>query len=575
MLQNESLATARGTSSSAAPQRAAANPSGVARDAGFDALYVSHPKSVLASILAAYLIVAVLFAVKTPPWQAPDEPAHYNYVASIAATGSLPVLHMGDYDQLLLAQLVNLNFPPGLGIERLRYESYQPPLTYLTATPVFWLTNGSLLALRLYNVVLGLLTLILLFLCLETVFPLKPLIPLTATAFAAVLPMHVAVAASFNNDMMAELLIMAAFLVLLRWMRGFYYGHPVQPVGLKMLHRWPFAHPLLMLGLLLGLGMVTKIYAYAALPIVLLAVLWTLCHKCESMVRLRYASVQAVLVIGPALVVVAPLWLRNVWVYGSWDILGTIWHDQVVVGQPRTGEWIAHYGLVAYFERAYNLTFNSFWGVFGWLSIFMDERIYTAAMIFAGALFLGLVWATVRLISGAPDTDMDEFQVTAIALFAILLAAVFASYIWYNLKFVQHQGRYFFWGMLSIGTLVALGWREVLHPVQGTITGLLALVLAGSLTLVGVLDGTLDKWTVLMVSVMAFALLGQPLLLVRRTSEPTTRLARAAAHVSQQPVVMKMLGIARFGVWVSPFVALFVLDLLIPSFYILPQLGIK
>ena len=38
-------------------------------------------------ILIAYLIVGAVYAIRTPDWQAPDEPAHYNYAAQISANG--------------------------------------------------------------------------------------------------------------------------------------------------------------------------------------------------------------------------------------------------------------------------------------------------------------------------------------------------------------------------------------------------------------------------------------------------------------------------------------------------------
>ena len=34
----------------------------------------------LPAILSVYAVLATMYAVYTPPWQAPDEPAHYNYV---------------------------------------------------------------------------------------------------------------------------------------------------------------------------------------------------------------------------------------------------------------------------------------------------------------------------------------------------------------------------------------------------------------------------------------------------------------------------------------------------------------
>ena len=126
-----------------------------------------------------------------------------------------------------------------------------------------------------------------------------------------------------------------------------------------------------------------------------------------------------------------------------------------------------------YGERAFHFTFRSFWGVFGWLGVFMDERVYTLLFVFSGVIFFGLLWALVRFICGRPEADMDRFQFWVLGLLVMMVFAVFASYLWYNAKFVQHQGRYLFWGMLAISALVALGWREVMQPLQGKVTGFL------------------------------------------------------------------------------------------------------
>ena len=40
----------------------------------------SYTRWLLPAIVLVYLILATLYAAYTPDWQAPDEPAHYNYV---------------------------------------------------------------------------------------------------------------------------------------------------------------------------------------------------------------------------------------------------------------------------------------------------------------------------------------------------------------------------------------------------------------------------------------------------------------------------------------------------------------
>ncbi len=538
----------------------------------FDHLYVRRPRRWLAVIVLAYILVATLYAFNTPLWQAPDEPAHYNYIAHIAETGTLPVLEAGDYDQAQLELLLERAFAPKLPIEALQYESYQPPLYYLSAVPVYWLSDGNLIALRLYSVFLGVVTIILLYLCLELVFPSKPLISVSAAAFAAMLPMHVAMTASVNNDVLSELLLMATMLALLHWMQGQYYADqtPAQPAQRRQL---------MLVGFLLGLGMLTKFYAYLLLPLVLLVVLlvgW-LRPRVEPGIapgrgNLLQALLQTAWVIVPAVVLSLPLWLRNMRIYGVFDPLGLMRHDAVVIGQPTTADWIERFGWVSYGERAFSFTFKSFWGVFGWMGVFMDERIYTALLIFTGVIFLGLLWATVRLISGPPDTDLDLFQMTVEALFAIMLLLVLAAYIGYNAKYVQHQGRYFFWGLLPISAVVAIGWREVLQPIQGAITGFLVAVLAISLVFTGYLSNDLAKWPILMLSLISAVLLLQPLLLAGTEGRTLGRLPAGMQNFATRPPVARVMGWLRVAAWSIPFALLFVLNLRIPFAYILPQL---
>ncbi len=554
--------------------------------AAFDHLYIQSPRRWLVILLVAYLLAGSLFAIYTPPWQVPDEPAHYNNVAHIAKTITLPVLHMGDYNQRKLQTLLDTKFLRRFSPGTLLYESYQPPLYYLLATPIFWLSDGDLLALRLFGVLLGALSVLLLYLCLALVFPGKTLIPLGAAAFSALLPMHMALAASVNNDGLAELLMMASMWMLLQWMRHRFYARGLHQrgeatnavTGVVNVQRRTQSRQLLWLGILLGLGMLTKIYAYLMLPVVaatIVVVLWLtprLQMNPRQMVLLTPTRTSlfeglwhTLWVIVPATLLALPTWVRNLYLYGRWDILGLAWHDQVVAGQPRTDAWIADVGWVAYSERAFSFTFQSFWGVFGWMSVFMDERIYTALLVFTGVIFLGVLWATVRFISGGPDTDMDAFQLSVLILFGLMLAVVTAGYIGYNFKFVQHQGRYFFWGLLPISTVVALGWREVLQPLQGAITGFLASVLAVATALSGTVTGDVNKWTVLSIGLIALLLFCQPIFLGGVGAQPLRWLPSSTHQWLARPRMAWLLRQLRGLAWALPFILLFVLDLAIPT----------
>lgn len=559
--------------------------------ARLDRLYIRRPRLFLLFIVAAYLVAGSLFAVTTPAWQNPDEPAHYNNIATIAGGRGLPVLQLGDYDQGYMDQLINARFPADLPIDTLRYESYQPPLYYIAAVPAFLIGQGSLLTLRLFGVGLGAFVIILLYLCAELVFPNKQLLSVGAAAFAAFLPMQVAMSAAVNNDGLAQLLLLAAMLVLLRWMRHRFYdpirrGDEVIPDKADFWRRgdWPM---LVVLGILLGLGMLTKIYGYMALALCAGMVGLTVWLQPRARMRdggqavrgpSRSSFVRAVQlmlwVVVPAVLLVIPLWVRNVSLYGAWDILGLRFHDTVVVGQQTTAEFLAKNGSLAYGERAMTFTFRSFWGAFGWLSVFMDSRIYLLLLVFTGIVLCGLLWSLARFISGRPETDLDRFQFWVLGFFSVFVLAVFASYAWYNLKFVQHQGRYFLWGLLPISVFAALGWREVMQPLQGKVTGFLLGLLAGSMLIVSLILPFQDRRSYFAMLVLAALLFLQPFLLSGAVDAIIIGSPQVLQRWLRRPALQPILAVLRVLAWATPFVLLFLLDLVIPFWYIGPQLGV-
>jgi len=200
------------------------------------------------------------------------------------------------------------------------------------------------------------------------------------------------------------------------------------------------------------------------------------------------------------------MWIRNMRLYGLLDPLGLTWHDLVVAGQPTLHDWITQHGWTAYWARAISFTFRSFWGVFGWLGIFLDARIYTLLTIFSAVVAFGLMWALGRAIwrrrltATSTTLALSEFQRWSLLFLGLMLLMVLACYALYNTKFVQHQGRYLFWGLLPIGLLVAVGWRTVQRGAAGIYVGILAGVLSlwlatEQLTQVNLAD--VNKWTLL------------------------------------------------------------------------------
>lgn len=399
----------------------------------------------LGLVLTAYLVIAGLFATRTPAWQAPDEPAHYNYVAQVANGTLIPVIAPGDWDNQYLETLKRERFHPDFldNLAAVRYENHQPPLYYWLATPIFWLTNGSLTAIRFYSLLWGLITIFMAWRITQLVFPQCPHLALAAAAWAAFLPQHVAILASVNNDALAGALIATTLYATLRYVRG----DAIKPF---------------LLGGLIGLIFITKTTGYFMAGVVLLALFlrqFTQPNKIPFRALIEFGI--------PASMFALCWWGRNIAVYGFPDFLGLRAHDSIVIGQLRTQDYIAQIGQSAYWEQFFTTTFNSFWGQFGWMGVPLYDVPTPGANILYPA-FLGLV--LVALVGLAPGirvnrgNQREKIKETHLILIAVLLLTVL-MFLYYNSVFVQFQGRYLFTGLIPLVVYGVYGldaWRRLL-----------------------------------------------------------------------------------------------------------------
>lgn len=437
------------------------------------------------AILSAYCVAGILYATTTPPWQAPDEPAHYNYVKYLATHANFPELTAPCYDQTTLNQLTGQKFRANLSIATLCYEYHQPPLYYLASEPVFILSGGALQAMRLVSVALGAGVVALAYVIGGTVFPGQPLIALGAMAFVAFVPMHVAMLASVNNDALAGLILAAILLLLLRYLRRPAPANPGQN---------------LLLGLLLGIALITKVTIYIAAPLIALVILLAARRDGFSW---RKLLLPAITIFGVALLLAAPWYWRNAALYGGIDILGLGRHDEVVVGQLRTADFIAAVGWPAYARNFAVTTFHSFWGQFGWMAVPMDTRTYGLLALLTLLAVVGLALFVSDQIRGESHPPLSQTQWEMLALLATSALLTGLAYGWYNLSFVQFQGRYLFTAIIPLGLFFAVGLHTIVQPRR---RWLLATLLV--LALLWLARG-LDKWGTLITGAMLALALGQ------------------------------------------------------------------
>lgn len=402
----------------------------------------SAPRLALYLIVALYLVLGALYAWFTPLWQNPDEPAHFNYVRLLAETGHLPVLNEGDYDQAYLEEIKARHFPADMPVDVIRYEEHQPPLYYVLALPLYRLSGSGgvtvqVRVLRMLGVLLGLGVVLSIAAATRLLFAEHPWRAVLAAGFAALLPMHVAMMAAVNNDGLAEFFIVLGMVRLLLHVR----------------QKDSETRAWVITGVVLGLGMISKAQAYILAPLAGAVWLWQVRAGRDVGASLR-GGLGALLA---ALAIAAPWWWRNTLVYGPGDWLGLHNHELIVTGQPRTAAWIAANGWGSYLHRLFTFTFESFWGVFGWLGVFMDSRIYQALLVFTVVVLVGACWH-IRMMW----PKLTAFQRRGLALLGLQALGVLASYVWYNLDFVQHQGRYLFPALLPLAVGVALGLEGAL-----------------------------------------------------------------------------------------------------------------
>jgi 4-amino-4-deoxy-L-arabinose transferase-like glycosyltransferase len=448
-------------------------------------------KIVLAIILLIYVILGILYAIEAPPWQAPDEPAHYNYVKFIAENGRLPELRPGDYPAAYLEEIKAHGFPPNMSVDSLQYESHQPPLYYIMGAVVYRISHAlgkppMPLTLRLFSLALGVLSLVASYRLTRAVFPTHPLLALGTTAFAALLPMHVAVTASVNNDVLAELVLnVSAWALMLTQRRGWTPNKSLQ------------------IGALLGLAFLAKMQAYIAFGFVALALIWDAWRvEGENALSPREALKHAGMMYGIALLVGLPWLIRNVTLYGLTDLLGMARHDQVVVGQLTTGQYLAEKGFLDLVQRFMTTTFQSFWGQFGWMGVVLHPRIYKTLALLSGMVALGL--GHFCLSGRSCHASLSPHVRRTVFLLVAWATLTGLSYVWYNTKYVQHQGRYLFPALVPWGVAFTVGIYQVLRGASQLVAALLAAGIVVLLTL-GVLGGDVNVFGI---GLLAVALTG-------------------------------------------------------------------
>jgi 4-amino-4-deoxy-L-arabinose transferase-like glycosyltransferase len=391
-------------------------------------------RALIVALALLHIALAFLYASRTPYREAgvllnqgramapdigaPDERQHVNMIARLATGKGFAVL--GDKNEDPYEN----------------YQAHQPPLYYVLGAawsklgPADQFTApGSGVWLRLLNSLIGAAAVVgVFFLALWA--SKSESIALAAMAFAALLPMNVALSGAISNDPLLFALCTWATALMVRAIE----------------REWPVKDAVL-IGVLMGLASLTKTTAIALIPVLLTALYGS-----------RAASPKSLLRVGATAIVLAvllplPWWLRNQSLYG--DPLALKAFNEAFAGSPQAAMFINELGAATYWKDWVGWwTARSFIGVFGYMDIFLPNETYTALLVLLGlAMTAGIVWLAKH--PSQPNARM-RWPIW------VLVGVIIVLFLRFNAQFFQGQARYLFPAIGGFGLMAgaAAGWLK-------------------------------------------------------------------------------------------------------------------
>jgi len=416
-------------------------------------------------LLLAFLLLAGIYSIVNPIFEASDELWHYPFVKTLADGNGLPVQDAQD---------------PGPW----RQEGSQPPLYYLIAAAVTsgidttdidyvrrinphvdnaaitrdgnnnlvvhrteieqWPWTGTVLAVhvsRFLSVLMGAGTVFLTYLLALELFGDRKWLALTSAALIAFTPMFLFVSGSVNNDNLVVVLATATLYLLVRMVRRAEEGRSTTVMAAAA-------------GILVGLAVLGKLSGLGLIGPVGLTLLY-MAWKRRSW---KSFLLEGALVVGVA-ALVSGWWLwRNWTLYG--DPTGLNAFVDIAGGRPGGSTplvqlWGERVGFVW-----------SYWGLFGGLSVPMPEWIYALLNTLAAIALAGLALLAIRLVA---RRDRLEAKLVLPLIISSWIPIVFISLIRWTTMVQASQGRLIFSTIAPLNILMAAGLGLGLSGKKGRI----------------------------------------------------------------------------------------------------------
>ncbi len=409
-------------------------------------------------LIATFVTVAVYFSIKVPAFETPDEFQHYAFVQHVVTWYDLPKSE---------------NNTPGLW----RQQGVQAPLYYLAgALLTFWVDQSDfqstaqrvnrfaklgqadaqdnrnyfmpheddgwpwrqeLLALhilRFFSVGLGGISLWAIYHFLKLF--LTRTVALLSTAICAFIPQFVFISSAASND---NLVITASCLTIWQLARMVELNLTFHDSTVDQQTAWR-------MGMLLALAILGKLSGLGLLGVAGLTCLWIAWQRKSWLVLWKLGWRIATPVLAGA-----GWWFgRNYWLYKD-PLAWNIWEANITL-RPVDLSWGQ---LVSELPGL----FQSFWGLFGWLTVPYPDRAYLALSWLSAILLLAFAYWVVQAVKSM-DGDkylLEDGKFIQGYLAFLWLAILTVSWLRFMWIAPAAQGRYFFPALTAGGLIIGLG----------------------------------------------------------------------------------------------------------------------
>ncbi len=428
---------------------------------------IGRSSGFLMLVIAIYCLLAALYAVVVPPWESPDEPAHYRYVMQLAerwrpptdptirqrasfcrdyafttsnyewyhpALGYLPLAVVYKVSSFLLPGSLPVDFPPFNPL--FCSDPFRNPNLFhqeVNRLLDIWRGQWGLAILRFLSSLWGV---VIVYATYKVGQWMKMEgFEIVAASWVAFLPQFTFISATVRNDTVTNALSAIVFLLAVRMQ------NPAER------YNWLAAAT----GLTLGAGILAKLTTVYLIPMALVAVA----------LSATFAKKWPGLVIGfflPLVILVGGYYLVYPEARSALSYMSA--HLSV---KPRAFSWV-------YWKPFFPMLIELFFARFGWANIRVPGLWIVCA---AGIWALGFgasVFCGVDLLR-KDKIDQKQFLARVLLLLFLGLLLAFLGVVWYNLAVFQPQGRFLFPAVVSWALLGTWGFSFVLPERTKAVVG--------------------------------------------------------------------------------------------------------